>query len=159
MTRKLRVYLDTSVVNFLFAEDAPEKQGITLDFFENTVATGKIEACISDAVTEEITRTPDEDRKELLLSVLKEYAFTLLYLDEESERPGELYVRKGVVPERKIEDAYHLAIATVNELDVLVSWNFRHLANVTKERRVAGVNLEEGYLHPLRLTTPMEVMG
>ena len=159
MRKKLRVYLDTSVINFLFAEDAPEKQGITLDFFENHVRPEKIEACISDVVVEELTRTPDEERREILLNVLKEYGFTLLYLDEESERLGELYVHKGIVPERKIEDAYHLAIAAVNELDVLVSWNFRHLANISKERRVAGVNLEEGYLHPLRLTTPMEVMG
>jgi len=59
----------------------------------------------------------------------------------------------------KIEDAYHIAISTVNDLDVLTSWNYKHLANINKERKVAAVNIQEGYLHPLRFTTPMEVMG
>jgi hypothetical protein len=47
----------------------------------------------------------------------------------------------------------------LHTVDVLVSWNFRHLANVKKEQRVAAVNLLLGYAHPLRITTPLEVMG
>ena len=56
------------------------------------------------------------------------------------------------------EDAQHLAIATLNNIDALVSWNFKHLVNINKERLVIAVNIKEGYNYPLRLTTPMEVM-
>ena len=60
---------------------------------------------------------------------------------------------------KKLEDALHIAISTILEMDVLLSWNYRHLANITKERKVQGVNIQEGYLKPLRITTPLEVMG
>lgn len=157
--KKLTVYLDTSVINFLFADDAPLKREITIDFFENYVAEGKFNTYISNVVMEELMRTSDLDKRDNLLNVLNKYEFTLLNLNEESENLGEIYVSKNVIPIKKIEDAYHLAIATVNKLDVLVSWNFKHLANINKERMVAAANIREGYLHPLRLTTQMEVMG
>ena len=53
----------------------------------------------------------------------------------------------------------HVAICTVNEVDVLVSWNFRHLANVHRERRIAMVNESWGYVYPLRIASPPEVMN
>ena len=80
-------------------------------------------------------------------------------MNDESERLGELYVRNGIIPAKKVEDAYHIAISTVHVLYILTSWNYKHLANINKERMVAAVNLQEGYCHPLRFTTPMEVMG
>ena len=159
MVKKLKVYLDTSVINFLFAYDSPEKRETTAQFFEDYVKPQKIEAYISDVVIGEIMKTPDRKKRALLQNVVKEYEFILLYLNEESEHLGELYVQNGIIPPKKIEDAYHIAITTVNELDILVSWNFRHLANINKERMITAVNLREGYIHPLRLTTPMEVMG
>jgi hypothetical protein len=64
---------------------------------------------------------------------------------------------KGIVTEKKENDALHVAIATVNELDVLVTWNYRHLANVRKAELFYGANLEKGYIKQIGLVTPMEV--
>jgi hypothetical protein len=69
------------------------------------------------------------------------------------------YVRAKVIPLKKGDDALHVAVCTIHEMDVLVSWNFEHLANVNKERRVALVNQAERYFYPLRITTPMELLG
>jgi hypothetical protein len=62
-----------------------------------------------------------------------------------------------VIPPRYTEDARHIAIATCHEMDVLLSWNFKHLANIKKQTEVRAVNERNGYLHPLLLATPMEV--
>jgi hypothetical protein len=67
------------------------------------------------------------------------------------------YIEHGAIPEAKLEDAQHVAYATVHEMDILVSWNFRHLANVKKEAKILAVNVEAGYWRPLRLLSPLEI--
>jgi len=62
------------------------------------------------------------------------------------------------VPRRKLEDALHIAISPIYEMDVLLSWNYHHLANMARERKVLNANIQEGYMKTLRITTPMEVM-
>jgi hypothetical protein len=57
----------------------------------------------------------------------------------------------------KREDALHVAHATVHGLDILLSWNFKHLANVRREGLIAAMNQQEGYWHALRLLSPLEV--
>ncbi len=77
----------------------------------------------------------------------------------EVELLAEAYQRLGAIPLGHREDAMHVAICTVNEVDVLVSWNFKHLANVNRERQIVAVNASLGYVYPLRITTPLEVMN
>jgi hypothetical protein len=114
---------------------------------------------ISDVVIEEIEKTKDIDKKGALLDVVSQYDISILPITDEALELSRKYIERGIIPEKKIDDARHLAIATINECDVLVSWNFRHLANINKEKQVLALNIQEGYNYPLRLTTPMEVMG
>ena len=72
-------------------------------------------------------------------------------------RLADLYLQEGVLPQRTIDDARHVAIATIYEMDALISWNLKHLANLKRMERVNGVNLKEGYAKRLELVTPMEV--
>jgi hypothetical protein len=72
---------------------------------------------------------------------------------------ADAYIEQGVLPAKSYDDALHVALCTVNEIDVLLSWNYTHLANVNKERRILAVNQANGYLYPLRIVTPLEVMG
>ena len=50
------------------------------------------------------------------------------------------------------------AITTVNQIDMLLSWNFKHLANINKQLAVKVINEHEGYYYPMLLTNPMEVL-
>jgi hypothetical protein len=75
----------------------------------------------------------------------------------EVERLAELYMAAQIIPASKRDDAFHVAYATVFELDILVSWNFKHLANVRRETLFLAVNESEGYRHPLRLMPPIGV--
>jgi hypothetical protein len=67
--RKLKLYLDTSVINFIYADDAPEKQKVTVDFFENIVKLKKYNTYVSDIVYLEIEKTNDEIKKRQLLKL------------------------------------------------------------------------------------------
>jgi len=157
--KKLKLYLDTSIINFLFAEDEPEKQKITEEFFENSVAKGKFKVYVSDVVIGEIKKTKDTKKRKILLDVVAKYKLEVFPLVEEAVDLSNKYLAKKVIPEKKVEDARHIALATINECDALLSWNYEHLANINKERKIIAANLEEGYNYPLRMITPMEVMG
>jgi hypothetical protein len=160
--KKLSIYLDTSIINFLFADDAPEKQETTKDFFHDYVSTGIYTIYISPIVIDEIDKTDDEFHKIRLLNVVKDYQLTILNIEpymNDIYTLAKIYLDQGIIPRSKLEDALHIAISTIYEMDVLLSWNYRHLANLTRERKVLSANIQEGYMKPLRIITPLEVMS
>ncbi len=65
----------------------------------------------------------------------------------------------GVVPPKKLYDALHVAACVFHGVDYLVSWNYKHLANVNRESRINAVNLSNGYNKPIRIITPLELMS
>lgn len=67
------------------------------------------------------------------------------------------YIVEGVIGEGKLVDAEHIAIATLNSVDVLVSWNFRHIVNLQRIRGYNSVNLKYGY-PLLEIRSPLEVI-
>ena len=156
--KKLKIYLDTSVINFLFADDVPEFQKITEDFFENYVKKDKYLVYVSDVVIAEIEKTKHGNKKRLLLEVIEKYSLRILVLDATSDALANVYLREKIIPPKKLEDAQHIAIATCNQMDILLSWNFKHLSNIQKQINVKIINEKEGYSYPLILTNPMEVI-
>ena len=60
---------------------------------------------------------------------------------------------------KKLDDALHIAVVTIKEIDVLLSWNYRHLTNVNKEMKIHAINILEGYIKEFRMTTPLEVIS
>ncbi len=154
--RKLKLYLETSVWNFYFADDAPEKKEITKEFFD-LVFKGAYDIYISKVVVDEIIKAP-EKKKTGLLSLIEKCSPQDIEVNEEVEILAERYIERGIVPAKKKEDAMHVGVATVAEMDVIVSWNYKHLANVKKEELFYMVNLEQGYKKLIEITTPMGVI-
>lgn len=153
--KRPQLYLETSVWNFYFADDAPEKREITLRFFDK-VKQDEYEIFISDVVIEEIGRA-DDNKKRSLLNIIAEYSPTRLVIDEEVTELAQKYISEGVFPASKIEDAMHAAVATVFEVDALISWNLKHFANLKKMELINAINMKNGYFKRLELITPMEV--
>lgn len=153
--RKLKVYLETSVWNFYFAEDAPVWRDITRSLLER-VQHGDYDTFVGPVVFEEIgAATPAESERMLRLIATCE----CVKLEEtaEVERLAEIYLSRGALPRKARNDALHVAMATVTEMDAIVSWNMRHIASLTRESKVRGINLEEGYRKEIRLTSPVEL--
>jgi predicted nucleic acid-binding protein len=159
--RKHKIYLDTSVINFLFADDAPEKMDITKEYFENFIKLNVYNHFISEIVINEIERTQDNDHRNRLLKIIKDYNIETIIVEPEEEiiTLANQYLDENIIPQKKIEDALHVAVATFNEIDFLLSWNYKHLANVNKEKQFEIVNLKNGYLKSPRLCTPMELFN
>ncbi len=152
--RILKLYLDTSVPNFLFAEDAKEKQKITEKLFHSDIRK-QYKFYISGVVIREIEKAP-LTKREHLMDVLKNVE--IIEFTEEAERLAEAYLFKGALPKTSDEDARHVAIATVSNMDAVVSWNFKHLVNLRRIKSVNLVNEEMGYKH-IEIISPEEVVN
>ncbi|MFH1962497.1 MAG: type II toxin-antitoxin system VapC family toxin [bacterium] len=154
--RKPRLYLETSVWNFYFADDAPDKKDITKEFF-GCVKQDRYNIFISQTVLNEIDRA-DEHKKNQLLGLIKEYRPQELDVNQEVTDLAKEYISQKILPETKVEDALHAATSAVYEMDALLSWNNRHLANLFKMEKINGINLMKGYTKHLEIITPMEVI-
>ncbi len=155
--RKLKLYIETSTWNFVFADDSPEKKAITKEFFE-LVYKGVYEIYISDVVLAEINRAPESVKKKLL-RLINRIEPIILELKPKVEYLAGIYLKRKIIPEKKVEDALHVAIATLDELDAVVTWNYQHLANIRKAELFFGVNLEQGFHKKVEIITPWEVIG
>lgn len=153
--KKLRLYLETTVWNFLFEENDKEKRLWTEYLFEEC-ERGVYSIFISEVVVEEIRRARSPRRIELEQAI-KIYRPFKIGIDEESRSLVERYLNARFIPERYMDDLNHLAIASTNEIDVLVSWNLRHIVKLRTKRFVNSINMTEGY-KSIEILTPQEVV-
>ncbi len=100
-----------------------------------------------------------EPKRQKLLDLIERHSPQKFSLTEEAEQLAQCYIDKGIVPAKKWEDALHVAIASVEEMDAVISWNYRHMANLRKSELFQSVNLEEGYTKPIQVVTPTGVMN
>jgi len=152
MKKKLRVYLDTSVISAQFDRRIPEMRFFTNRFFK---AIEKFEPYISEVVLAEIGRTKDTKLRNKLRNFAS--SFNILPIDEESRVSADEYIKYGVIPEDYEEDALHIAIASVNSIDYFLSWNFEHLVKVKTRKIVGMVNTIFGY-SSIEIITPAELL-
>ena len=118
--------------------------------------TGKKTAVISDISLDELENARQEVRD--LLKLIPESSKEYVLNDEEVEELAVAYLKEGAVTKKFHEDALHIAIATINKVDVLVSWNFKHIVNLDRIKKYNGVNLKHGYTI-LEIRNPREVLN
>ena len=150
-----RIYFDTSVFSFALAEDAPKEREVTLKLLEE-VKNGKYKVFISEVVLREISRAPQQRAVELR-DCIKKINPEQLILDDNVLALAKEYIEKGVIPSKYEDDAFHIAIASVNNLDIIVSWNFTHIVKLKTRREVAVINTLMGY-KPIEICSPQEVI-
>jgi predicted nucleic acid-binding protein len=151
----MKLYIETSVPNMLFAGDAPEKRATTEVFFQWLRITDD-DLFSSEVVKKEIDRAP-EPKRTRMIEAFAHLPITLLDINEEAVGLSEIYVREAIIPVRYQNDALHVALAVCHKLDVVVSWNMKHLVNVRKVQRINAVNLRYG-LPSIRIHTPEEII-
>jgi hypothetical protein len=78
--------------------------------------------------------------------------------DEETKKLAELYINEKAVSRNFFEDALHIAVSTINQINVLASWNFKHIVNLDRIRMHNAVNLKNGY-SILEIRTPREILN
>ncbi|GHV48441.1 hypothetical protein AGMMS49546_38990 [Spirochaetia bacterium] len=162
--KDLKVYLDTSIINFLTVDDSPDYRRDTELFFETIIVPNKVVSYISRVVIEEINDTKETEKREELLNILRKYPNIKMLVAEDDNVEeiaflAETYMENGIIPRKKIADAFHIAYSTIFEMDILLSWNFKHLANVKKEQKISIINKINGYNYPFRMANPLEVLN
>ena len=151
--KKLALYLDTSVLNFeLF--DTTEKGVITKRLF-GLFSLDKYDVYVSALVVEEILDAPAEKR-ESLLELISKYELQVLETTKDANELADKYVAQGIIPAKYRDDALHIAIAVVNKVNVIVSWNFEHIVKLKTKLEVNGLNKFYGYTE-IEICTPEEV--
>lgn len=158
MPKKLKLYLDTSVISFYYAEDAPEKMPVTREFFGEILAKDKYEVCLSSLVIEELEKTSDLDHRARLLTFANQLDAEVFSLTEEINQIADQFVKEGYIPVKYKEDAVHLAFALSHNVDYIVSWNFKHIVRPRTKDAVRIIAIKEGF-RETKILTPEEVVA
>ena len=149
---KMKYYLDTSIINF-YLSSGYETGDITRKVIKEIMNSGEI--YISDVVIREIYRC-SEPKRTKLIEVVNYINPVVLEVNIESMDLAERYIIEKVIPEKYFDDALHIAVATVNEIDVLLSWNFEHIVKLKTKRIINGINKIVGYKE-IEICSPQEV--
>lgn len=146
----MKIYIDTSVIGGCFD---PEFSEWSNKLFAD-IRAGKATAVVSDLTLQELERAPDPVRH-LVQSIPAEF-LVMVELDSEARVLARRYISEGAVTSKHLVDAQHIAMATVEHVDVIVSWNFKEMVNVFRIRQYNAVNLRHGY-SLIDIRTPKEL--
>ena len=137
----LRIYVDTSVLGGCFdPEFAPWSNALVEDFRQR-----RFRAVLSDVTATEVAGAPEAVRERHL--ELVGLGAELVPITDEAVALLAGYESRGILGPRFRNDMLHIALATIAEVDVLVSWNFRHIVRLDKIRLFNAVNIELAYLN------------
>lgn len=150
----MRIYIDTSVINGLYAEDIDIKIS-SEKFFEFVRKSGAV-LYSADLIVKEIDRTPQESKRNKLKEALAEYDVEFLPFSDEIAKMANIYIREKIIPMKYLPDAVHIATASIHNIPVLVSWNFEHIVKLKTKVEINRVNREYGYPQ-IDIASPQEV--
>jgi predicted nucleic acid-binding protein len=145
------VYADTSVFGGCFDREF-ERESLQ---FSDEVKNGRFVLVVSDVTTDELLLAPDRVRG--VLADVPVDRIEIVHTSPQSEALQRAYLRSGIVGPASSRDAAHIAVATVANVDMVVSWNFKHIVHYDKISWYGGVNTLNGYRTP-KSYSPREVI-
>ena len=149
---KQQIYIDTSVVGGYFDEEFKE---VTQQFFQR-LEKGEIIFVVSDLLDIELINAPEQVRK--LLYNYSADKFVRVELTEEAVQLADTYISEKVVGKTSLTDCRHIALATIHKVDVLASWNFKHIVNLDRIKGYNSVNLKLGY-QMIEIRSPKDLIN
>lgn len=141
--KKLRIYLDTSVISHLKQEDVPEKMADTLKLWE-MFKRGEYQAVLSTVTLEEMNRCSKE-KVTVLTEFLNQIDYEVVKTNATTFKLAEKFIDFGILKKKSFDDCTHIAAAIISNCDIIVSWNFKHIVNHKTIQGVKVVTTLEGY--------------
>jgi hypothetical protein len=148
--KKLKIYIENSVIGGYFDKEFEESTKKLFQYFEKDIYIPVISTHIIDEL--------NDGAPEYIIDNLNNLNYDQYDVTNEMINLKEKYMESNIVTEKYSADALHIAIATVINVDVLVSWNFKHIVNLEKIKKFNAINLTQGY-HLLEIRTPQEVIN
>jgi len=145
-------YIDTSVFGGYFDV---EFEDITKELFSE-ILQGKITILYSEMTESELAYAPEKVKN--LIKSLPAARVKYVEITKESLQLADSYISENVVDKTSREDCIHIAIATLNRADVLISWNFKHIVNLKRIQGYNSVNLRFGY-PIIEIRSPKEMIN
>jgi len=149
--KRQRIYIDTSIVGGFFDEEFEKETKLLFRRLENK----EVVFMVSDVLLGELENAPEMIRT--LLDNYDDDCFEKVSLTEEARELASKYIAENVIGKTSLDDCRHIALATINNADVLASWNFKHIVNLTRIRGYNAVNLKNGYT-PIEIRNPKELI-
>jgi len=147
-----RFYFDTSVFGGVYDVEFDE---VSIQLFEK-VRLGQVICVYSDLSEGELFSAPNRVRN-FFKDLPKEY-LEIVKVSDEAINLAKSYIDENVVGKTSFDDCLHIALATINKVDILVSWNFKHIVNVYRIRGYNSVNLRLGY-RTLEIRSPKDIIN
>lgn len=154
--KRLKVYLDTSVFGAIYDTEDANRVEITDKLLELLKERRGMEPYISNVVLEEVEEAPKNLRDGIKASI-KSIDADILTEDEHSAELAEEYMKERTVPSKSRDDARHIAVAVVNNMDAIITWNCKHMAHLGRKRKINAIGMVMGY-HQIEIVTPMEAI-
>ena len=154
--RKIKVYLDTSVISYLQQEDTPERMNDTLALWKQ-FETGKYDICLSQITLDEVGEC-HEPKRTTLYKYLSKINYTKLEITDEVFRVANQIIDMGILKPKSIDDCQHIAAAVVHGCDCIISWNFKHIVNIKTIRGVRAITQLENYKN-IDIMNPSVLLG
>lgn len=148
---KFRIYVDTSVIGGCFDDEFAEYSTLLFQEF----IEGKKIAVVSNITLKELKQSPEHVRRKF--EEIPKENVEYIGLTDEAEELAQKYIENGIISSNYFLDAEHIAIATVERIDIVASWNFKHIVNINRIRGFNSVNLKEGY-QVIEIRSPMEII-
>jgi predicted nucleic acid-binding protein len=150
--KKQRVYFDTSVFGGYFDKEFEE---FTRPLYER-INNGEFKVLLSAVLQRELEPAPEKIIK--LITELKSEFTEFLEENDEAIDLATEYLTEKVVGPTSYVDCLHIALATINRADLLVSWNFKHIVNIERIRGYNSINIKNGYKQ-LEIRSPRDLMN
>lgn len=146
---KQRIYIDTSVFGGYFDHEFKDH---TVPLFDR-IRAGEFIVLYSTVTQDEIEHAPEKVKQ--LVQSLKADQTVFLDASAEALDLATAYILEKVVGETSFADCLHIALATINRADFLISWNFKHIVNIERIRGYNAINIKNGYKQ-LEIRSPRE---
>jgi predicted nucleic acid-binding protein len=155
---KESVYIESTVISYLNGRPSRDLitaalQELTREWWDNK--RNDFELFVSQSVIREISAGAEQDASKRINSIR---GLEVLVIDEEAVELAEKIKSGANLPDKATEDALHIALATVNEIDYILTWNCKHIANAVIIPKIESVCSTEGY-RCAKICTPQELMG
>ena len=154
--RKIKVYLDTSVISYLQQEDSPERMKDTLALWEQ-FESGKFDVYLSQVTLDEVGECR-EPKRTLLFKYISRINYTKLEITTETIKLANQIIKMGILTPKSFDDCQHIATAVVYGCDCIISWNFKHIVNIKTIRGVRAITNLEGY-KSIDIMNPSVLLG
>ncbi|MDR2883740.1 MAG: PIN domain-containing protein [Deferribacteraceae bacterium] len=155
--KKLKIYLDTSVVSYLDALDVPEKMNDTISLWRQ-IQAGMYEVIFSELVFDELSHCL-EPKRSLLAAYLQKIQFEIVKSDINAVELASKFIDFGVLREKSFDDCRHIAAALLSGCDIIVSWNFKHIVNAKTIKGTKVIAAMEGYKDVIICSPTMLIGG